>query len=82
RPELTDPSRHGLSARTTEAVGGRVYERRRGDLVVLVNLSVAAASVPVASGSGVLLATIDGVTLDGDALEVPAGGAAIAGLAL
>ena len=44
RPELTDPSRHGLSARTTEAADGRVYELRRGDLVVLVNLSDAARS--------------------------------------
>jgi maltooligosyltrehalose trehalohydrolase len=36
----------------------------------------------VASGSAVLLATVDGVMLDSGVLEVPAGGAAIAGPAL
>ena len=63
RPELTDPSRTGLSARALDTAGGRVYELHRGDLVVVVNLSDAAAAVPVASGSGVLLATVEGLTL-------------------
>jgi maltooligosyltrehalose trehalohydrolase len=66
-----------MSARTTEAHGGRVYELRRGDLVVVVNLSDGEASVPVASGAGVLLATVEGVVLDDGAVTVPAGGSAI-----
>ncbi|WP_144782903.1 malto-oligosyltrehalose trehalohydrolase [Microbacterium sp. BH-3-3-3] len=82
RPELTDPSREGLSAAAREAEGGRVYELRRGDLLVVVNLSDAEASASAASGARVLLATAEGVVLDGTTLTVPAGASAIVAPAL
>ncbi len=82
RPELTDPSREGLSATAREAEGGRVYELRRGDLLVVVNLSDAEASASAASGVRVLLATAEGVVLDGTTLTVPAGASAIVAPAL
>ena len=59
-----------------------MYELRRGDLVVVVNLSDAEASASVVPGARVLLATVEGVVLDGTDLTVPAGGSAIAAPAL
>ncbi len=78
-PELTDPSRDGLSAAAREAEADACTS-----CVAVTSWSWstsrnAEASASVASGARVLLATAEGVVLDGTALSVPAGASAIVG---
>lgn len=75
RPELTDPAFSSLGGDAAEAEGGRVYRLRRGDLLVLVNLSAVDARF---EGAGEILLATDAATavVDGS-LVLPPDSAAV-----